>query len=43
VTARIYSAEAELYDIAFGLDVSAEADWLRRGPGAPSGKPSVTA
>jgi SAM-dependent methyltransferase len=28
VTARIYAEEAELYDIAFGWDVSAEADWL---------------
>jgi SAM-dependent methyltransferase len=26
--ARIYAEEAELYDIAFGWDVSAEADWL---------------
>jgi SAM-dependent methyltransferase len=25
---RIYSDEVELYDIAFGWDVSAEADWL---------------
>jgi cyclopropane fatty-acyl-phospholipid synthase-like methyltransferase len=25
---RIYSDEAELYDIAFGWDVSAEAEWL---------------
>jgi SAM-dependent methyltransferase len=31
---RIYGDEAELYDIAFGWDVSAEADWLveRLGP-----------
>ena len=31
---RIYTAEAELYDIAFGWDVSEEADWLieRLGP-----------
>jgi hypothetical protein len=34
VTARIYSDEAEPYDIAFGWDVSKEADWLveRLGP-----------
>jgi SAM-dependent methyltransferase len=34
VTARIDADEAELYDIAFGWDVSAEADWLveRLGP-----------
>ncbi|HEV8248327.1 MAG TPA: hypothetical protein VGQ15_00005, partial [Gaiellaceae bacterium] len=34
MTARIYADEAELYDIAFGWDVSAEADWLveRLGP-----------
>jgi len=34
VTARIYAEEPELYDIAFGWDVSAEADWLveRLGP-----------
>jgi SAM-dependent methyltransferase len=25
---RIYSTEAELYDIAFGWDISSEADWL---------------
>jgi SAM-dependent methyltransferase len=25
---RIYSTEAELYDIAFGWDLSSEADWL---------------
>jgi SAM-dependent methyltransferase len=31
---RIYTDEAELYDIAFGWDLSAEADWLveRLGP-----------
>jgi SAM-dependent methyltransferase len=28
VTARIYAEEAELYDIAFGWDASADADWL---------------
>jgi SAM-dependent methyltransferase len=35
---RIYSDEAELYDIAFGWDVSDEADWLveRLGPGCRS-------
>lgn len=32
---RIYSTEAELYDIAFGWDLTSEADWLveRLGPG----------
>lgn len=32
---RLYGEDAELYDIAFGWDVSAEADWLleRFGPG----------
>jgi SAM-dependent methyltransferase len=35
---RIYSDEAELYDIAFGWDLSEEADWLvqRLGPGCQS-------
>jgi len=35
---RIYSTEAELYDIAFGWDLSSEADWLveRLGPACPS-------
>lgn len=34
MTARIYAEEAELYDIAFGWDLSPEADWLmkRLGP-----------
>jgi SAM-dependent methyltransferase len=34
MTVRIYAEEAELYDIAFGWDLSAEADWLveRLGP-----------
>jgi SAM-dependent methyltransferase len=38
VTARIYSDDAELYDIAFGWDVSEEADWLveRLGPSCRS-------
>jgi len=35
---RIYTDEAELYDIAFGWDLSEEADWLveRLGPGCRS-------
>jgi len=35
---RIYSTEAELYDIAFSWDLSPEADWLveRLGPGCRS-------
>ena len=35
---RIYTDEAELYDIAFGWDLSDEADWLvgRLGPGCRS-------
>lgn len=38
MTARIYSEEPELYDIAFDWDLAAEADWLvdRLGPGCRS-------
>jgi SAM-dependent methyltransferase len=35
IVAKLYTDEAELYDIAFGWDVSEEVDWLFEGLGRP--------